>query len=429
MNEVNKKGTRVIKENIKVAGMLFLMYNALLLNYIFVISKVFSYDGYSVEFFSFYKFVFSFSLSVFMIILSVFFKNDFYKIVYGISITIYYFGQSIYYIYNDSPFILVVYMAIPLIMIFLADKLDNNIFIGRRIVDFNDNVTRYFFLILILILILPFFKYYETVNFKNLFLMDIYETRLMIKEYDRGILGYIFSPLSRVVFPFLLVLGIVSRRKYLVISSFIGAISLYLLNGAVKSVFFGILVSLFFIKGNLIEKEKRFLRFFLLGNIIALFSFITLDSAFINDYIRRIIFVPANLYNIYFNHFYKNYTFFSHSKLYSIMGISERDVPIGIYIGENIIGKDGLNANTGIFVEGFLSFGLIGVLFSSVIFTLFIILLKKLNTQESYFGIYFTYMYIINTSFIEPLLVSHGLLFLLFFAFVFFPKNVQINKT
>lgn len=428
MNGVNKMRAKVIRENIKVAGLLFLIYIVLLLNYYFVISKVFSYNGYSIDFFSFYKFVFSFSLSAIMIMVSVFFKNDFYKIVYSISITVYYFGQSIYYIYNDSPFILVVYTAIPLVMIFLADKLDDDKFIKRRIINLNDRFTRYFILVLVLILILPFLKYFQTVNFKNLFLMEIYETRSMIKEYDRGILGYLFSPLSRVVFPFLLVLGIIRKNKFLLIMSFIGVISIYLLNGAVKSVFFGILVSMFFIKGNYLLKEKRFLKVFMLGNMAALFSFIILGSDIINDYIRRMVFVPAKLFDVYFTYFYNNYTFFSHSKLYSILGLSEREMPIGIFIGEYVIGKDGLNANTGIFVEGFLSFGFMGVVLSSILFMLLIIFIKKLNIQRSYFGIFFAYIYILNTSFIEPLLVSHGLLFLLLFAFFFFPKEIQVSR-
>lgn len=157
--------------------------------------------------------------------------------------------------------------------------------------------------------------------------------------------------------------------------------------------------------------------------MLALLSFLSAGSYILNDYVRRIFFVPASLFNTYYNYFVENYTYFTHSKLYSFFGQSEWKIPISLFIGEQVIGQKGLNANTGIIVEGFLSFGTIGVFISSLVFVLFLILVKKMNFNEKYFGVFFVYIYVINTSCIESLFITHGLLFLLIFSIYFIPKE------
>lgn len=423
MNRSDLVKISVLKRDFKTASFLFFIYFFFLLNYYFVISEVYDYAGFSKDYFMLVKLLSSLLLTVLMIILSVFIRNDFYKLVYSVSLILFYFGQSIYYVYNNTPFKLVAYTAIPLFLVFFIDKFDSNRVFKRRTVNLSDTQTRLIIILVVLVLMLPFFKYINTVNLKNLLLIDIYSTRSEIKEYDRGIIGYLFSPLSRVILPVLFVFGITKKIKWLTTMSLFSIISLYLLNGAVKSVFFGILCACFFIKGSYFEKEKRFLKFILSGNIVALLTYVSFESYLINDYFRRIFFVPADLFNTYYTYFNNNFTFFNHSRLFSLFGLTEQKMQVSRFIGEYVIGIEGLNANTGIFVEGFISFGTVGVLLFSILFTIFIWVIKKMDFKESYFGIFFTYIYIINTSFIETLLITHGLLFLLFFSLIFIPRR------
>lgn len=419
----NKTTPYIFNRNIKTVILLSFIYIFLLLNYYYVIADVFSYLGYTDNYFSLDKLFISFLLTTILISLSIFIKQDYYKIIYSVTIILYYFGQSINYIYNDSAFVVLLSMTVPLIVIFIADKIDGKRTINRTVINLNDKITRIFIVALILITVVPFFRYISTVNLSNLFLIDIYSTREEMRQYDRGLLGYLFSPLSRVVLPFLFVYGVIKKQKLLITISLLCLVSMFLLNGAVKSVFFGILCAAFFIKGTYLSKEKRFLRLILWINIIGFISFYIFNSIIINDYIRRLFISPASLFDIYYKYYNGNYTYYTHSDIYSILTGNENNMSISRYIGEYVMGREGLNANTGIFVEGFISFGLPGVIIFSLIFMVILILLRKMNFINSYFGIIFVYIYIINTSFLETLLVTHGLLFFLIFSFLFFQKN------
>ncbi|MEA1853616.1 O-antigen polymerase [Cytobacillus sp. OWB-43] len=419
----NKSNSYFFNRSIKSIILLCFIYIFLLMNYYYVIADVYSYLGHTDKYFSFNKLFISLLITFILINLSLFIRRDFYKIIYSVTIVLYFFGQSINYIYNDSAFVVLLSMTVPLIGIFIADKIDGNRTIKRTVIDLNDKITRIFIVVLIIITVVPFFKYIGTVNLSNLLLIDIYSTREEMRQYDRGILGYLFSPLSRIVLPFLFVYGIIKKRMILIAISLLCMISMFLLNGAVKSIFFGILCAAFFIKGNYKAKEKRFLHLILWINVVGFMSFFIFNSTMINDYIRRLFITPASLFDIYYKYFNGNYTYYTHSDIYSILTRTENNISISRYIGEYVMGREGLNANTGIFVEGFISFGILGVIIFSLIFMLILIFLRKMNFISSYFGIIFVYIYVINTSFFETLLITHGLMFFLIFSFLFFQEN------
>lgn len=400
-------------------GILFVMF----LNYVIVIAPLFYYEGYSLDFFSIPKLFVSIIYIVTVVYASAILKKDFYKLIYSLMTVLYIFGQVIFYLYNDSSFLLLLAMGMPMLAILAADWMDNGLPMKRRILDLKDQDTRIFFILLAVIAVIPFLRYISTLNLKNLLLLDIYETRLAMRKFRHGILGYLFSPLSRTVFPFLFIYGWMNKKKLTVGISILGAISLYLLFGAVKSVFFGIFAALVFIYGDYNKKEKYFLFAFLLANIAALFSFVLFDSFMINDYMRRLALVPARLFEVYHTFFKGNFTYYNHTKLMPLItGVSGmRDIPL--FIGEVVIGRRGQNANVGIFVEGYLSLGLIGVFLHSLVFMATLYFIRKLDFPPPYFGIVFTYLYILNTSFLEPLYITHGLLFFLVFAYLVFPRN------
>jgi len=54
--------------------------------------------------------------------------------------------------------------------------------------------------------------------------------------------------------------------------------------------------------------------------------------------------------------------------------------------------------------------------------------MRKLDIDPDYYGIIFAYVYIINTSFVETLLVTHGLLFLIVFSAMFVPRRSGKEK-
>lgn len=407
--------------------LLVLVYVLLIINYRFVISKYYIYQGFNQKYFSVAKLLISFSFTIVLIILYKLIKKEFYKIVYNIYLVMIFFGQSIFYIFNQSNFIIVIYMAIPLIILFILQKFDKEKNSNDIKLKLSDKFTWFIFITIALLMIAPYFKNYKLINFRNLLLKDIYTTRSMQSGQLSGILGYLFSPISRVILPFIFIYSLENKKKMTIILSVVYLVMMYLLNGALKSIFFGLLACIFFYKGEYFQKEKYFLKYMIVGNLLSLLEPFIMDSYFIADYMRRIFFVPAILFEAYYKYFKGQPTYFLHSRISKILGIQEFHEWIPHYIGEYVLGKKGLSANVGIFAEGFVSFGTIGVIISSIIFAYIIRYLNRRRLSPAYFGILFSYIYVINTSFIETLFITHGLLFYLIFARYVIPKETINN--
>lgn len=409
---------------------LLILYFLIMLVYRFIIAENFNYLGFHIEGFSFNKLFFSSFFAIFLIGLSSFIKNEYYRLIYNICFVMLFIGQSIYYVYNSSNFILVVYMAVPLIFIFILDYFTNEK--DRKFSNpkfsMKDSTTYYFFLFITILLTLPFFQNIGSINWRNLLFLEIYETRVADDSDVDGILGYIFSPLSRVILPFLFIYSINNKKFLLTILTSINIIMIFLLNGALKSIIIGFIAAIFFYSGSYLKKNYRFIVSIILLHLVSIIEFAMLDSYNIADYLRRIFFTPASLFQVYLNYFDENFTYFTHSRFVSIFGSTNYETYIPIFIGEQVLGVKNLSANVGIFVEGFFSFGSIGVIIVSLIFVLFILFLNKLDLKPEYFGIIFSYLYIINTSFIETLLLTHGLMFLFIFSIFFIPSSRQYNR-
>lgn len=407
--------------------LLLLTYFLLIINYRFAISEYFYYEGYSQNHFSIAKLMVSFGITFVLIILYTFIKNDFYKIVYSIYLVLIYSGQSIFYIFNEAKLVLVIYISIPLLVLYIVQLLDRNKINNDIKLKLSDRLTWFVFIILSLFIIVPYFKNYRLINLNNLLLKDIYITRSMHSNQLPGILGYLFSPISRVVLPFLFIYSLKNMKKGIMALSVVSLVFMFLLNGALKSIFFGLIASIFFYKGDYFQKENYFLKALILSNTFSVLEPLIKGSHVIADYMRRIFFVPANLFEAYYWYFNKKPTYFLHSRISKLLGINDYNEWIPYVIGEQVLGRKGMSANVGIFTEGFFSFGTIGVIIASIIFGLIIKFFNKRKTDPAYFGILFTYLYVINTSFLETLFITHGLLFYMIFAKYIIPKTSPNN--
>ena len=96
--------------------LLILIYILLIINYRFIISEHFNYLGFDKQYFSAFKMLISFNFTFMLIMLYRSIKIEFYRIVYNVYLVIVFFGQSIFYIFNQANFIIVIYMSLPLIL-------------------------------------------------------------------------------------------------------------------------------------------------------------------------------------------------------------------------------------------------------------------------------------------------------------------------
>lgn len=409
--------------------LLLLTYVLLIINYRFAISKYFYYLGYDQQYFSNGKLFIAFILTLVLIILHAFIKRDFYGIVYCIYLVLVYFGQSVFYVFNETNLILVVYLSIPLLILYVVQLFDRDKPNRDVKLKLSDKLTWFIFVVIAVSMLLPYLRNYQQINLNNLLLQDIYLTRREHSGQFSAVLGYLSSPISRVVLPFLFIYSLEYNKRGIAVLSVVSLLLMFLLTGAVKSILFGLAACIFFYKGNYRQKESRFLRTMIISNVCSVLEPLLRGSCIIADYMRRIFFVPANLFEVYYWHFIKQPTYFLHSRISKILGINEYSEWIPHVIGEQVLGRKGLSANVGIFVEGFLSFGTIGVIMASLVFAYIIKYLNRRQLSPAYFGILFTYIYVINTSFVETLFITHGLLFYLILARFIIPRRNRISST
>lgn len=94
-----------------------------------------------------------------------------------------------------------------------------------------------------------------------------------------------------------------------------------------------------------------------------------------------------------------------------------RGVCIQMFVGNNLLGRSGLNANVGLITEGYVSLGWLGVFIHSIAISFIFLFFNSLRIDPKYFGIFIVYVYYMNTAFFGTLLLTHGLFFLIIFSF------------
>ncbi|MDW4520995.1 O-antigen polymerase [Staphylococcus saprophyticus] len=403
-------------------AMLFVLYILFHFLYLNVLTVHFSYEGFTSDGFEEVIFFEHIIIITILILLQLFMKNEFYNIIYNLFLIMIVFGQSVVslYIGNNSLFLFVV---IPQFALFLLDIVDKNNFkIERKQIDVDNKYFNAIAIIFAVIILMPFLKNIGSINLSNLLFNEIYDTRSDSRGSYGSIINYLYSSIARVVFPFLLIFFWVKKKYVLSSMILVFIVLLFLLNGAVKSILIGAIAAIGFYFFR--YKVKNFM-FILMINMLFIFSLFenTIFTSYkLADYIRRIFYLPGYLFNVYYEEFHNNFTYYGQTALGLLFG-NKIDSNVASYIGESVLGRKGMVANVGIFAEGYISLGIIGVFIATCVLLILIFLLKSLNFNHRYFGLIFTYIYIINTSFLETLLITHGMLFLLIFGYFFIPQN------
>lgn len=401
--------------------LILLIFLSLCFSYFFIIVPNYGYlfTNFHAEF-SIIKFIVTI-LSIFVLLyFSGKITNDFIYCVTLILITYLFFGEAVIWIFNNDQTIeplVATGILISLLLIF-----QNKQFKLPQI-KIEENKKIKIIIVLAIILFIPFIFYYiKYINLNNLFLKDVYETRLLFREIDAPFfMGYIREPLSRIILPFLIVYFL-KKKKIGYVFAFACMIIYIYLCGALKSIFMGLILALFFYKGTYKDKVTYFLICLFLALILGIILFYTIGNLTITGtLLRRIFFVEPRLENVYFDFFRNNYTYYSHTGLGFID--YPYNLPIPLYVGQEVMGYEGLSANVGVLTDGFLSFGYIGLALSCVILVVFFIYVKSINMDPAYFGIFFVYIYYINTSLLSTLLLTHGLFFFCIFCFLIKKEN------
>ena len=410
---------KFIKSNTMLLTVLYLV-----LNFIYItVSQEYAYmfTKFTCEF-QLDKFLFSSLWIVLLIFLSRYISSNFIYFVYVLTLILIFFGEAICFQYNiDSNSIVLNTVGCALVVMFLLQ----NIKIKIRPTKISGKKSEILLNILVFILFIPFVIYYiKYINIKNLLLIDVYETRALFRTVSNQFTGYLEAPLVRILLPYLIIRSYTEKKWSKVIIFCIMVLYIFLC-GALKSIYFGLLAAIYFYKRTYREKITFFLVSLNIAGIVGYFANYFFGIRGIVNIIRRIFFVPPRLGTFYTEFFKGNYTYMSHSP-FGLGIVPNKYGDLSLYFGTNIMNEPGLNANVGIFVEGFISFGIIGCLLIIILFNILITYFNSLNVNPMYAGIIFVYIYYLNTAFLSTLLLTHGLLFLIFFAYLYLRKK-KIN--
>lgn len=423
LDSLKKKGI------IKYEVMIFIFF---LLIYIFILNKIFNYGvmHFDLEI-SLFKVSVVFVLLVLLLSSSRLIRNDFVFSVWHIIFVYIFFPTTIYFMFNSGSYLPTI--SITLLLILLA------VFSNMKVIEFSKinngkETSNYFIIILFvlsIIMLIPFILYYRgSIDISNLFLIDVYETRLEFREISNPLIGYTQNPLVRVIFPILFIKSL-ERRNTFLLTYCIASMLYIFLCGALKSnlLIIGLIIFFYFGK-NYITKLNMFLKGIMWVSFASIIEYFILGKTFFVDtIIRRVFFVPSMIDNTFYKFFHNSHLYWSYTKIGSLINPNEEvGRSVSRYVGSQVTGNNNVNSNVGILTEGYTSAGMIGVLFYALIIVLIIIYVRSIDLDPKYFGVFFFNVYLINTSFLEPALITHGLLYFLIAA-PFFMNRIRNNES
>ncbi|MFD2100202.1 hypothetical protein [Flagellimonas iocasae] len=412
----------IIKHNRKnVLFLELIVFLLISLVYNIIIKDVFDYMGFIGEPI-FHKLLIGTVVFLVLVVLGATIKDPFFYAVWHISFLIFIIGQIVYYQYSNGLIGPLIGNTIFLLVLYVFSFIKLNI----RKVNVKGKPLNIILVSTLLLFFPIFIRYSGHVNFNNFLLQDIYESRLYFREFDDKYFGYLRAPLSRVILPSLLIIGLLGRKVWLVVLSLF-MISFIFLVGALKSIFIGMIAAILFYLGKTyLDKVYIMLYLFFFLTFFGLLVFWATDNVFLVDsLVRRTLFVPAMLDNYYYEIFADNQLYWSHNFLGELFFNYPFDRPPNMFVGEVILQKEGMSANVGIVTEGFFSLGYLGIFLESMVIAFIFLLLKSIKIKPVFFGLVFVYIYYINTSFLSVLMLTHGLIFFLFFAFLFLNKDYE----
>lgn len=286
-------------------------------------------------------------------------------------------------------------------------------------------------LLCLAVTILVAVKYQNKINLKNLRFQEIYETRELYNSIYQTKIEYLKIAVARIFAPIFIVYMLHKKRFFWVILGICIVIYLYLF-GAVKSIFLGVFAAVLFYPFENYHKLFRYLLIGMLGCLfISFFLYCFMDiNIGVDLFFRRLFFSEAMLSEVYAEYFTKNYTYWMHTKIGWLAGHIYYDMysPVPLFMGKLHGGLWGISENVGIITEGYLSLGYAGVFIHSLIIAIIFRFFSRLKLSSRYFGLFFMYIYYMNTSFLFTLFLSHGLFALVIASGIFLKNSEQLME-
>ena len=228
---------------------------------------------------------------------------------------------------------------------------------------------------------------------------------------DNRFIGYLYNMTVLVLIPFLFALSY-SKKKILPAIILVGVLFMFFLYSGNKTTLFSVMVlfGIGFVR-IISRRDTDIINCLSLGLSAGCLSWVVTGSNRIYDIlIRRVLLLPASLKFSHYEYFCANDHLGVKGTLigklmnvnqYTTTGRVHRET-FSLAIG-TMLGKDGSNCNTGVLIEGFDRFGLIGFLVMGIVLIILLLAIRKFERNTSHVIALLTmsyFIYSLNDGFI-----------------------------
>lgn len=302
------------------------------------------------------------------------------------------------------PLKLLVYHQGFFLVLFLFSKIQIDF---SKVPVINKTQALYLLLTLTTIGVIPYLIVYGPyINLKNLFLMDVYQTRFKMASISNPYFGYTYSVFTKIIIPLIIVFSLELKKKVWLLVGVLYLILFYLF-GAHKTVYAGLFVVLMFYRFSYTQSVKFMVKYSSILIVLVVFlAFVGYDYPWILSF-RRVHLIPTLLDICYLDFFHDNYLFWSESVLKSFVDYPY-DVRATNLIGEFYFRRPDMSANNGFISEGYMNFGSWGVLINVIVVSIYFSVLNSLNIPAKYFGLFVLTMFSFSSSPVFTVFLTHG---------------------
>lgn len=407
------------KDFLLLSGLITLIYFALEIYYYKLIAVTYNYMCFETDVNLGKYFLAKIVFLLFLLGSTIIYKrNKFLYTIFLLLLLFFYIPNAILFSLggvNAGPFVSnCIFVSTFLITPFIKFKIPE--------VSIPENYRRGGLIGIVLLLVLPLiFAFRLHFNLNTLLLNDIYATREIFSERLVGYLGYLYNLEAKTLIPVAIVFFMIEKKPLFIGLFVLILLYLFVISGN-KLVYFTPMIVIFFyyVGKDYLSKITYF--FIVMLILFALFplidNYIQGDQSIMSGtFINRFFFIPALLNHFYFDFFNGHPFYFAESHFFNMFVKSPYDMPIGFLITKVYWGAPVAFANNGIVSDGFMNLGYYGVVLFSIVFALLFSLFSSFNLNKGFYGLFFSYIYVILSVPLLSCFITSGILVFIILGF------------
>jgi len=402
---------RVKKSTARTFLSLLLCKIVLDLSYYFVISKIWAYSRFELNF-NGIKLLESFLLLSIIFTLMPKSSKKLSNIIVWLLILLSYVPMLTLFAFMNQPRSYMYAVTGFWMLVFLLSGIPRVSILSLK--ETQSNTICYFLFTCISIIVL--FLIYRYLGFSfNFDLTKVYDIRSQYVELKIPLAGYLFKWLGHIINPVFFAIFI--KKKKWILAVFIIILQLFIFSSTGSKTYLFALIFTLSLMFMVTQKNP----FFWIGVglaviiLIGILSYVLFDDFLITSlFARRTLLVPAQLSFFYYDFFSKNsYTFFSQHRIFRIFSKYPFHLSPPHLIAEVYFNRPQMGANNGIYADAYMNLGFIGLIFWAILLTIILQFIdsiaKEKDMRITISAVAMTTISLTNSAFLTCLL-THGLL-------------------